>query len=68
MNVRLRPVCDDDVVDLVRLSLSAWAPVFRSFEQILGHNIRQQYPVHGHHHSPGDAHPRHPVGQAEPAL
>ena len=39
MNLEIRPVCDDDVEDLVRLSLSAWAPVFSSFEQILGHRI-----------------------------
>ena len=39
MNLEIRPVCDDDVEDLVRLSLLAWAPVFSSFEQILGHTI-----------------------------
>jgi len=39
MNLEIRPVCDDDVEDLVQLSLSAWAPVFRSFEQVLGHTI-----------------------------
>jgi len=39
MGLDFRAVCDDDVEDLVRLSLLAWAPVFSSFEQILGHNI-----------------------------
>jgi len=39
VNSKIRPVCSDDVEDLVRLSLSAWTPVFSSFEQILGHNI-----------------------------
>jgi len=39
MNLHIRPVCEDDVDDLVRLSLLAWAPIFRSFEQILGPNI-----------------------------
>jgi ribosomal protein S18 acetylase RimI-like enzyme len=39
MNLHIRAVCDDDVEDLVRLSLSAWTPVFRSFEQILGPEI-----------------------------
>ena len=39
MNLHIRPVCEDDVDDLVRLSLLAWVPIFRSFEQILGPNI-----------------------------
>jgi GNAT superfamily N-acetyltransferase len=39
MNLRIRPVCSDDVEALVRLSLLAWAPIFPSFEQLLGHNI-----------------------------
>ena len=39
MNLHIRPVCNNDVDDLVRLSLLAWAPVFSSFEQILGPNI-----------------------------
>jgi len=34
-----RPVCDHDVGALVQLSLLAWVPVFRSFEQILGPEI-----------------------------
>jgi GNAT superfamily N-acetyltransferase len=36
MDLRIRPVRDTDVEDLVRLSLLAWEPVFRSFEQLLG--------------------------------
>ena len=39
MNLHIRPVRDTDVEDLVRLSLLAWAPVFSSFEQVLGHDI-----------------------------
>jgi GNAT superfamily N-acetyltransferase len=39
MNLHIRPVCDDDVEDLVQLSLLAWVPVFSSFEQILGPQI-----------------------------
>jgi GNAT superfamily N-acetyltransferase len=35
----IRPVCEDDVDALVRLSLLAWEPVFSSFEQILGPDI-----------------------------
>jgi hypothetical protein len=42
VNLHIRPVCDNDVDDLVRLSLLAWAPVFSSFEQILGPKI---YPI-----------------------
>jgi RimJ/RimL family protein N-acetyltransferase len=39
MNLHIRPVHDDDVKDLVQLSLLAWEPVFSSFEQILGPTI-----------------------------
>ncbi len=39
MNLQIRPVCNNDVEDLVRLSLLAWATVFSSFEQVLGNNI-----------------------------
>ena len=39
MGLDIRPVREDDVEDLIRLSLLAWAPVFSSFEQILGHRI-----------------------------
>ncbi len=36
MNVRIRRVGDDEIDEVVRLSLLAWAPVFVSFEQVLG--------------------------------
>ncbi len=39
MNLHIRPVCNDDVKDLVQLSLLAWEPVFSSFRQILGHAV-----------------------------
>ena len=39
MDLRIRPVCDDDVEDLVQLSLLAWVPIFSSFQQVLGHDI-----------------------------
>jgi ribosomal protein S18 acetylase RimI-like enzyme len=42
MNLHIRPVGDHDVEDLVQLSLLAWAPVFSSFEHILGSEI---YPI-----------------------
>lgn len=39
MGLDIRPVREDDIEDLVQLSLLAWTPVFSSFEQILGHII-----------------------------
>jgi ribosomal protein S18 acetylase RimI-like enzyme len=42
MNLSIRPVSNDDVEGMVRLSLLAWAPVFRSFEHVLGSSI---YPL-----------------------
>jgi len=39
VNLCIRPVCENDVDALVRLSLLAWIPVFSSFEQILGPEI-----------------------------
>ena len=39
MNVHIRSVRNDEIEDLVRLSLLAWAPVFSSFEQVLGSEI-----------------------------
>ena len=42
MNLNIRPVCDNDVDALVRFSLLAWEPVFRSFKQMLGPKI---YPI-----------------------
>ena len=37
--VRIRPVTQDDVERLVELAIAAWAPVFESFERILGREI-----------------------------
>jgi ribosomal protein S18 acetylase RimI-like enzyme len=39
LDLAIRPVREEDVEDLVGLSLLAWAPVFSSFQQILGHSI-----------------------------
>jgi GNAT superfamily N-acetyltransferase len=39
MNLHIRPVRDDDIENLVQLSLLAWVPVFISFEQVLGSTI-----------------------------
>jgi len=39
MEIRIRPVRDDEIDDLVRLSLAAWAPVFDSFARVLGAEI-----------------------------
>lgn len=39
MNLHIRLVRDDDIQDLVQLSLLAWVPVFASFRQLLGHGI-----------------------------
>jgi ribosomal protein S18 acetylase RimI-like enzyme len=39
MQLQIRPACDNDTEDLVRLSLLAWTPVFASFRQVLGANI-----------------------------
>lgn len=36
MNEQLRPIESGDLEAIVELSLAAWAPVFRSFEQVLG--------------------------------
>jgi len=36
MDLNIRSVRDDDVEELIQLSLSAWPPIFASFEQILG--------------------------------
>lgn len=37
--MRIRPLAGDDIGDVVRLSLLAWAPVFDSFRQVLGPRI-----------------------------
>lgn len=39
MPIPMRPMTPDDLEDVVRLSLGAWAPVFHSFEQVLGSRI-----------------------------
>ncbi len=39
MSVPIRPFSPDDMEEVVQLSLLAWAPVFRSFEQTLGSTI-----------------------------
>jgi hypothetical protein len=39
MNVHIRPFSPDDMEEVVHLSLLAWAPVFHSFEQVLGPTI-----------------------------
>ncbi len=39
MNLQIRLGSDDDVEELVRLSLLAWAPIFDSFRQVLGSAI-----------------------------
>jgi ribosomal protein S18 acetylase RimI-like enzyme len=41
-NLQIRPFVDDDMQAIVQLSLLAWEPVYRSFEQILGPQI---YPL-----------------------
>lgn len=39
MNLDIRPMQDADLDAIVQLSLLAWAPVFASFEQVLGTEI-----------------------------
>ncbi len=39
MRIAIRPMSREDIGDIVQLSLLAWAPVFRSFEQVLGATI-----------------------------
>jgi len=39
MDLRIRPIGENDIEALAQLSLAAWEPVFRSFEQVLGHAI-----------------------------
>lgn len=39
MKFSIRPGSNDDIEDLVQLSLLAWAPVFSSFKQVLGEKI-----------------------------
>ena|SRR5690242_2802101 len=39
MNIAIRPFATGDMEEVIRLALLAWAPVFRSFEQVLGRII-----------------------------
>ncbi len=39
MKQHIRPIESGDLEAIVQLSLAAWAPVFRSFEQVLGSTI-----------------------------
>lgn len=39
MNLEIRPFFADDMENVVQLSLLAWAPVYHSFEQVLGSTI-----------------------------
>ena len=39
MDLQIRPFSNDDIEGVIQLSLRAWAPVFNSFEQILGARI-----------------------------
>jgi ribosomal protein S18 acetylase RimI-like enzyme len=39
MDIHIRPASNEDIEDVVQLSLLAWAPVFSSFEQVLGPEI-----------------------------
>lgn len=39
MNVHIRPLDPNEIEDVVQLSLLAWAPVFSSFEHVLGSDI-----------------------------
>lgn len=45
MNLQIRPIRSADIEAVVQLSLTAWAPVFASFEHVLGSEIYiLQYP------------------------
>ena len=39
MDLSIRPISNDDIEDVVQLSLLAWEPVFSSFKQVLGSRI-----------------------------
>jgi hypothetical protein len=38
-DLQIRPLPQDDMENVIQLSLLAWAPVFQSFEQVLGSKI-----------------------------
>jgi ribosomal protein S18 acetylase RimI-like enzyme len=45
VTARIRPIAAEDLTAVVRLSIAAWAPVFASFERVLGTTIyRRLYP------------------------
>lgn len=45
MDFTIRPLASDDIDTVVEFSLRAWAPVFASFERVLGADIyRKVYP------------------------
>ena len=39
MNARIRPLAENDIEAVLQLSLLAWAPIFESFENVLGSAI-----------------------------
>ena len=39
MTIEIRPLHENDIEDVLELSILAWAPVFQSFEQVLGTTI-----------------------------
>ena len=39
MDLQIRPLSQDDMEEVIQLSLLAWAPIFHSFEQVLGTKI-----------------------------
>lgn len=41
MDLRIRPMREDDIEDLVQLGLLAWEPVFASFRRVLGPDLYQ---------------------------
>ena len=42
MTARIRPLAAEELPAVVRLSLAAWAPVFASFERVLGPTLYQR--------------------------
>jgi hypothetical protein len=39
MDLQIQPFSNDDLESVIQLSLRAWAPIFSSFEQVLGTRI-----------------------------
>ncbi len=45
MTIQIRPLHENDIADVLELSILAWAPVFQSFAQVLGQTIYERlYP------------------------